>query len=349
MRRPKASKKTASEERKKKGANGTSPEELPKESTKASSSGKRVKAPAALKPKEDEILPDKRNMEDLWKTVFPVGTEWDQLDAVYNIKWDFSNLESALEEGGELYQKRVYLFGCTEPQLVFFKGQGKVICVPAVVAVVSSRPPSDKIGVKSVQRENEEIIPMKEMKMAWFPYIPLEDRQSQVDRLKTQIFYLSCTQRRAGLRHLKLERIKKYEYCLPYFENPLKEDDVEQDTVVQLMYPSEPPIVCDFDWELDDIEDFTNDRINDEVLPEQEKDAFKDYVKEKVREAKREQRQAREARKKKIEDMTEADKLEYENMRFYKFYPVQTPDTPDISQVKVAFINRYYGKAHKVL
>ena len=63
MRRPKASKKTASaEKKKKKGANSTSPEELPKESTKASSSGKRVKAPAALKPQEDEILPDKRNM-----------------------------------------------------------------------------------------------------------------------------------------------------------------------------------------------------------------------------------------------------------------------------------------------
>lgn len=42
--------------------------------------------------------------------------------------------------------------------------------------VVAARPPSDKIGVKSVQRETEEIIPMKEMKMAWFPYIPLEDR-----------------------------------------------------------------------------------------------------------------------------------------------------------------------------
>lgn len=32
--------------------------------------------------------------------------------------------------------------------------------------------------------------------------------------------------------------------------------------------------------------------------------------------------------------MSQADKLEYESMRFYKFYPVQTPDTPDISQVK---------------
>jgi len=42
--------------------------------------------------------------------------------------------------------------------------------------VVSPIPPSDKIGVKSVQRETEEIIPMKTMKMAWIPYIPLENR-----------------------------------------------------------------------------------------------------------------------------------------------------------------------------
>ena len=99
--------------------------------------------------------------------------------------------------------------------------------------MVSPIPPSDKIGIKSVQRETEEIIPMKAMKMAWVPYIPLEDRyllfmlhifdlgtsnmiiqnyvwkvvllnlgflffhrHSQVDRLKTQIFTLACTQRR---------------------------------------------------------------------------------------------------------------------------------------------------------
>lgn len=42
--------------------------------------------------------------------------------------------------------------------------------------MVSPIPPSDKIGVKSVQRETEDIIPMKAMKMAWIPYIPLENR-----------------------------------------------------------------------------------------------------------------------------------------------------------------------------
>ncbi|XP_077224692.1 protein HEAT INTOLERANT 4-like [Tasmannia lanceolata] len=341
MKKPRASSKRKADQREE----SKSPEEAPKGSTKGSNRVKRVKAPK----QEPEILPDKRNLEDLWQAAFPVGTEWDNMDSVYKIKWNFSNLENAFEEGGELYGKKVYLFGCTEPQLVSFDGENNIRCIPVVVAIVSPFPPSDKIGVKSVQREVEEIIPMKEMKMGWVPYIPLEDRHNQVDRLKFQISTLSCTQRRAALRHLKEERIKRFDYCLPYFYNPLKqEDQVEQETVVQIFYPAEPPVVCDFDWDLDDLEDFTNEKINDEVLPEDQKDAFKDFIKEKVREAKRTQREAREARKRAIEAMDQDTKTAYESMRFYKFYPVQAPDTPDISQWKAPYINRYYGNAHKV-
>ncbi|KAI5403374.1 Protein HEAT INTOLERANT 4, partial [Lathyrus oleraceus] len=137
-----------------------------------------------------EYFEDKRNLEDLWVETFPVGTEWDQLDSLYDINCNFSNLENAFEEGGLLSGKKVYLFGCTEPQLVMHKLENKVICIPVVVAVVSPFPPSDKIGINSVQREAEEIIPMKPMKMDWVPYIPLEDRDSQVERLKTEIFIL---------------------------------------------------------------------------------------------------------------------------------------------------------------
>ncbi|KAH9294739.1 hypothetical protein KI387_038327, partial [Taxus chinensis] len=80
-------------------------------------------------------------------------------------------------------------------QLVFFEGQGKVTCIPVVVAVTSPFPPSDKIGIKSVQMEGETVVPMKQMKMNWVPYIPLENRHSSVERLKSQIFTLQCTQR----------------------------------------------------------------------------------------------------------------------------------------------------------
>uniref|UniRef100_A0A7N2N9J2 Uncharacterized protein n=1 Tax=Quercus lobata TaxID=97700 RepID=A0A7N2N9J2_QUELO len=156
---------------------------------------------------------------------------------------------------------------------------------------------------------------MKQMKMDWVPYIPLEDR--------------------AALKHLKIDRLKKYEYCLPYFYQPFKEDELEQSTEVQIIFPVEPkPIFCEFDWELDELEEFTDKLIQEEELAEDQKDAFKEFVKEKVREAKKANREAREARKKALEEMTEESKAAFENMRFYKFYPVQTPDSPDVSSVK---------------
>ncbi|KAG5534174.1 hypothetical protein RHGRI_022344 [Rhododendron griersonianum] len=319
--------------------------------TESSKAGGRRKKVKTSKPEsEPEFFPDRRNLEDLWKQVFPVGTEWDQLDQVYQYNWNFSNLENAFEEGGELYGQKVYLFGCTEPQLVFFKDEGKVTCIPVVVAVVSPFPPSDKIGINSVQREAEEIVPMKQMKMDWVPYIPLEDRDSRVERLKSQIFILSCTQRRAGLRHLKLERVKKFEYCLPYFYQPLQEDELEQSTIVQIIFPAEEkPIFCEFDWELDELEEFTDKLIEEEELPADQKDAFRDFVREKVREGKKANREARQARKKALEEMSEETKAAFQNMKFYKFYPVPTPDSPDVSNVKSPFINRYYRKAHIVL
>ncbi|XP_047329222.1 protein HEAT INTOLERANT 4-like [Impatiens glandulifera] len=327
-------------------------ERNPAEGTGASKNARksRGRAKLSIPEAEPEYFLEKRNLEDLWQQAFPVGTEWDLLDKVYQYKWDFSNLEKEFEEGGELYQKRVYLFGCSEPQFVSFKDESKVTYVPAIVVVIAPFQPSDKIGIKSVQRVDEEIVPMKHMKMEWIPYIPLEDRGSMVERLKSQIFILSCAQRRSSLKHLKEERIKKYEYCLPYLYNPFKEDEVEQSTIVDIMFPAEPkPVFCEFDWELDELEEFTDNLVESEELTEDQKDPFKEFVKEKVRETKKANREVRDARKKALEEMSEEKKTAFQNMRFLKFYPVTTPDAPDISGVKSPFINRYYGKAHKVL
>ncbi|GJX88821.1 heat intolerant 4-like protein [Tanacetum coccineum] len=226
-------------------------EEEKKEHTKP----KRAKV--AKVESEPEYFDDQRELEDLWKQVFPIGTEWDQLDLLFEYKWNFKNLEDAFEEGGVLHGRKVYLFSVSEPlsQMLFMNGQLKVTCIPVVVAVVSPIPPSDKIGINSVQREAEEIIDMKQMKMDWVPYIPFGKRGASVERLNSQIFILNCVQRRAGLKRLKLDRVKKFEYCLPYFYHPFREDETEQNTVVDIMFPAEPPVVCEFDWELDELEE----------------------------------------------------------------------------------------------
>ncbi|KAG6401193.1 hypothetical protein SASPL_138041 [Salvia splendens] len=251
--------------------------------------------------------------EDLRLQVFPVGTEWDQLDMVYEYKWNFSNLEVSSQ-----LLSRAKLLNKVESYII------RRSISSAVQSVVSPFPPSDKIGIKSVQRETEEIVPMKQMKMDWVPYIPLEKRESQVERLKnSQIFILSCNQRRAGLRQLKIDRKKKFEYCLPYFYNPLQEDELEQSTVVNLLFPIDPkPVFCEFDWEFDDLELFTDDLIKDEELPADQKEPFK----------------ARQGRKKAREELSQQSRAAFENMKFYKFYPVPTPDTPDVSGVKVSVL-----------
>ncbi|CAI5457444.1 unnamed protein product [Closterium sp. Yama58-4] len=281
--------------------------------------------------------------------------QWDQYDKVYEIDWDFSNLDEAFDEGGPLHDKRVYLFGCTEPQLVHWKGKDKVVHVPAVVAVLSPFAPSDKLGIKSVQMETEMIVPMREMKMDWIPYIPdTTGRGSDLRRHRSNIFTLKCIQRRAGLRQMKQERVKKFEYCLPYIFLPHMQEEQEVDTVVSIMYPFEgdnppPPLLAEYDWEMDEYEEFTDNLIKDESLPEAEKAKFIEYVKKEVKEAKLKAKKEREERKKAIEDMGEERLEALKNLRFLKFYPKQSDDTPDISQFKANYINRYYGKAHEVL
>ncbi|BAS78932.1 Os02g0519300 [Oryza sativa Japonica Group] len=108
-------------------------------------------------------------------------------------------------------------------------------------------------------------------------------------------------------------------------------------------------IFCEFNWEMDDYEDFADEKVKEEGLPEDEREKMKEFLKEKVRERKRELKQAKEARKKAIDDMDPKIKEAFENIQFYKFYPVKTLDTPDVSNVKARYINRYYRNAHHLM
>ncbi|KAF8081309.1 hypothetical protein N665_0893s0007 [Sinapis alba] len=296
---------------------------------------------------ETEYFEEKRNLEDLWKAAFPVGTEFEHLDAIYGFNWDFKNLEEALEEGGILHGKKVYVFGFAEPQhFVDDKKQEHLIHVPTVVVIDSTIEPSNKVAIASIQSAKEETITMKEMRMGWFPYIPLQERDKQVERTNSRIFTLP---RRAALRNMKVERVKKFEYCLPYFSKPLREEDeLPQSTLVDILFPSDPPVYCVFDWEFDNLEEFTNQRIEEEVLSAELKTEFKEFVKESVRAARRANREARDARRREVEEMSQDTRQVFENMKVYKFYPQNSPDFARNMQ-KVTFINRYYGNAHQVL
>ncbi|GJT16669.1 heat intolerant 4-like protein [Tanacetum coccineum] len=279
---------------------------------------------------EPEFFHDQRELEDLWKHAYPVGTELDRLDKLYKYNWNFSNLEEAFDEGGVLHGEKVYLFVCTEAPI-----ERADILIPTVIAVVSPFPPSDKIGLISVQRESEsrKVVDMKQMKMDWVPYVPLGQRSALVERLKSQIFVLSCVQRRAGLKLLKDERVAEFTYCIPYFYNPFEEDETKESTIVELLYPVEPPIYCEFDWEFDEVEEYTNNLIAEEELSEDQKDAFKEFLKENVQERKRANREARQKRKQALKELSQEKLDAINNTRFYKFYPLEAPDNTVMPKV----------------
>jgi len=290
-------------------------------------------------------MPQKRNLEDLWWSAFPVGTGWENTDMIKEFNWNFENLEKTLEEGGELYGKTVYLFGSTEPQQLDVNGELKIVVVPVVLAVDCPFPPSDKIAINFVRMGKEEIVPMEEMKMSWVPYVPLQDRFGRIESLKTKIFTLCCTQRRSARKRMKTESANKF-YYTPYIPLNPPEDD---GTVVHVIYPLEPPIVCDFDLEWDDYKVLAHKLVKDEGLPEDEREKIEKFLKEKVKQGKIELEQAEEARKKAIEDMDPKQREAFENMEVYKFYPVKTPDTPNVDNVKSRYINRYYGLARYLM
>lgn len=82
------------------------------------------------------------------------------------------------------------------------------------------------------------------MRTGWVPYIPLEERDRQVEKTSSRIFTLFCNNRRAALRNKKEEHVEKCEYCLAYFSESEEDDIEESSTEVNIMFPSDPPVTC---------------------------------------------------------------------------------------------------------
>eukprot|EP00871_Galdieria_phlegrea_P006038 jgi/Galph1/921/GphlegSOOS_G5598.1 len=291
-----------------------------------------------------------QRVRDIWKEVFLAGTDWNQFEEVEKIDWDFEHLEEALE-AGDLSSGKVYLFGCTEPQLVRIPGSENetIIPIPAIVAIQSDTAPPSYVGIKSVQRVEEEIVPMEKMKMGWYPFMPPSSLKSP-EKFKPRIFVLKCEQRRVGLRNLSEDSVKKYEYVLPYIVYPDKlEDEVSLDTTVNVVAEvpdRNQPVVFEYDWELDDLEEFIAEKLKEEELPESAAGALKEAIKMEVQNSKKKQKEEVQKKRKVLDSLTEKDKESLRKQRVLKFYPQNKE--PDISHCKTSFINRYYGHAQQV-
>lgn len=349
-------------------------------STTNNNDTKSASASSSKKNEKKEVIVD-RKWQD-WKEIYLVGTEWYAYDGVYDIEWDFDHLRKQLaihddyldesedeseDEDGEkseknggadktekkksdvgekldLEGKNVFVFGSTEPQMF----QGKLRHIPVLIVVVGTITPPCKIGINSVQMEQEEILDMKDMKMSWVPYIP-RSQQSKVLSLRNQtnIYFLHCKQRRSALKRMKDMDVRRYEYALPYFIRPSTYlNDVDEGTEVNFVYAPDGKRAMNlsFDWEMDDREEWLQETCeNNDLDVEKDKEALMAELRSQVLAAKKAIADRKKERQETLDAIPDEEKKALDEMKFYKFYPMK----PDVSEFKSSYINRYYGHATK--
>ena len=233
---------------------------------------------------------------------------------------------------------------------VLLEQTATVIPIPVIVAVVSKRPPPETVAITSVQRSSEELVPMAKLKMGWHPLLRKGARRMPK---QPRVFVLKCEQRRARLRNMTEDDVKTYEYVLPYVFLPEGDaaaaaDEVDTEVTVTWEKPDGKTTMFPYDWEMDDdVDEFVEAKMKDEEL---EGDAIATSmaaaITAEVKATKARYREEKLARKQRIEAMPAEELESLRTMKLIKFYPQNTK--PDVSKMKTAFCNRYYGKAKQV-
>eukprot|EP00163_Fabomonas_tropica_P027520 TRINITY_DN5317_c0_g1_i4.p1 TRINITY_DN5317_c0_g1~~TRINITY_DN5317_c0_g1_i4.p1 ORF type:complete len:155 (+),score=31.15 TRINITY_DN5317_c0_g1_i4:338-802(+) len=108
--------------------------------------------------------------------------------------------------------------------------------------------------------QEETIVPLKRLKMDWNPYTGTD--------ISAKAFLLTCNQRRKALKNLNETRLKSFEYSLLHIWRPDNEEEEQFETNVNVLVTLEgrPPLVFDFDWELDTLSDFVEEVCEDNEL-----------------------------------------------------------------------------------
>jgi hypothetical protein len=305
----------------------------------------------AKKPRKARAPPPPE-YDEIWRDVYLSGTEWEQQRQVLEYDWDFSHLDEALMTGALKDASLVHLFGATEPQLVVTSEEdatGSVVPIPVVVAVVSSRPPPAVVGIKSVQRTEEEIIPMANLRMSWNARPP--DNAPKRNPPKASVFVLKCSERRARLRNMGEAAVHKYDYVLPHIVRPGQDNEGAPDTNVQVLVDNlegrSNPVMLEFDYEMDELEEFVEEQIGEQELDtDKHAEPLKEAIRAAVKAQKLKHKAEKDARKARLDDISEEERESIANMKLYKFYPSNEEDKyPDVTPHKSKYINRYYGQA----
>lgn len=285
-----------------------------------------------------------------WKEIFLVGTEWQNYEQVFKVKWDFEHLHEKLDEPITKKPFDVYLWGTTEPQMVQFKsGRETIVYIPVIIAVLTTHPPPSTVGITSVMRE-ETFVPFKDFKLNWVPYsfspiFPIKQNATKKGE-KPDFYALQCGQRQKAVKSLSETKSTNYSYVLPYMFFPEKPGD-EQNTNVNVVTTMDGKgVTFEYDWDMDDFDEVLKEVKEEHGFDDTQMSQIKEILEDEIKKAKQKNKDKKAERKAKIDGMSKEEKDSLKSIQFYKFYPQNTD--PKIAPFINPFINRYYGKAHKV-
>ncbi|GCA62384.1 hypothetical protein KIPB_003149 [Kipferlia bialata] len=160
-------------------------------------------------------------LKHVFKSAFFCGTEWSMIPSLRSKEWSFTELGRDMSEGGLLYSKlqadpalRIYLIPTTEGFLPegLKKSDVGMTVVPVFGVVVTAQPLPDVIGIKSVQRDTEELLPMSRMKASY--------ADVGVPGLEGRVLVLTTATRAARAKLFDAETDGMYTYATPYLETP---------------------------------------------------------------------------------------------------------------------------------
>ncbi|KAL0236554.1 hypothetical protein GEMRC1_003136 [Eukaryota sp. GEM-RC1] len=292
--------------------------------------------PRTKKPRVKREWVEETDKWEGWRDIYFIGTEWEHYDMIFNVDWDFSNLEEALVNGPLKEVERVYLFGQTEPQMI----EDEMVMVPTIIAVTSKYPPTKHIVLSSVQSTNNELVPMSDLKMSWGPYIESGQLLTKKQLSKIRIHTLQCKQRTRALKALSKDKKTK-------FQEEQEKKKPSRHYLLPLEYKGQSFDIS-FDWKEDKLEEIVEETMEDNFpdVPASEKPEIVELIKTSINTAVEESKANQEAEvaaKNSIWDAkTDKEKEELTSAKFYKFYPV---GPVDVRAFETKFIGRYCPEA----
>ncbi|GKT36657.1 hypothetical protein ADUPG1_009581 [Aduncisulcus paluster] len=255
--------------------------------------------------------------------------------------------------------------------------QAKPIFIPVVFAVVSDIPLPEKLGVKSVQMEEMKVMDMRELRMSWEKKHPLSfscdalDENPDFKKSKSRkrryargskkhigdnwnLFLLTCSQRSRAmrLRGTDEDRVRIYDYCLPYIFVPKlnkKPEGLKEGTMMEIAFKKDDKEIKGilFDWDYDKMEDFLADAKVDFKLDDETLEELKKETERQVKEEKERREKIIEAHKEKLAKIPLEEKKALDEMEIFKFYP--SYHAYDLSGLTSSpIVNRYYDIASQI-